>query len=187
MDVYYPCDDEDNGVVDVAWRGPSPITEMYELIGCTLLLKYLTDTSVSPVQKEFVEIDDAYASNVGYSYCKYTVSVLYLAFESVPKSKIPLVKDQLLKVLNDVYKKGIDMKRIRTVVHRRILEALSSLENEPHDTIAHMLFGYSLYGNTKEDVSTCITKLYYLKCPCNNHTFTFEILVGSEDQSDTSS
>ncbi|KAK1127835.1 hypothetical protein K0M31_003327 [Melipona bicolor] len=163
LDVYYPCDDEDNGVVDVAWRGPSPITKMYDLIGCTLLLKYLTDTSVSPVQKEFVEIDDAYASNVGYSYCKYTVSVLYLAFESVPKSKIPLVKDQLLKVLNDVYKKSIDMKRIRTVVHRRILEVLSSLENEPHDTIAHMLFGYALYGNTKEDLDQRTNQIQSLK------------------------
>lgn len=158
--MYYPCDDEDNGVVDVAWRGSSPITNMYELIGCTLLLKYLTDTSVSPLQKEFVEIDDAYASNVGYSYCAYTVSVLYLAFESVPKSKIPLVKDQLLKVLNDVHKKGIDMKRMKTVVHRRILEDLSSLESEPHETIAYMLFGYALYGNTKEDVSTCFWICY---------------------------
>ena len=82
---------------------------MYDLIGCTLLLKYLTDTSVSPVQKEFVEIDDAYASNVGYSYPKYTISELCLEFESVPKLKIPLIKDQLLKVLNDVYEKGIDM------------------------------------------------------------------------------
>ncbi|KAF3427311.1 hypothetical protein E2986_02562 [Frieseomelitta varia] len=163
LDVYYPCDDEDNGIVDVGWRGPSPTTEMYDLIGCTLLLKYLTDTSVSPVQKEFVEIDDAYASNVGYSYCKYTVSVLYLAFESVPKSKIPLVQYQLLKVLNDVYKKGIDMKRIRTVVHRRILEVLSSLENEPHDTIAHMLFGYALYGNTKEDLDQRTNQIQTLK------------------------
>ncbi|XP_071875981.1 uncharacterized protein C05D11.1 [Bombus fervidus] len=163
LDVYYPCDDEDNGVVDVAWRGSSPITNMYELIGCTLLLKYLTDTSVSPLQKEFVEIDDAYASNVGYSYCTYTVSVLYLAFESVPKSKIPLIKDQLLKVLNDVYKKGIDMKRMRTVVHRRILEDLSSLESEPHDTIAYMLFGYALYGNTKEDLDQRTNQVQALK------------------------
>ncbi|XP_050485533.1 uncharacterized protein C05D11.1-like [Bombus huntii] len=163
LDVYYPCDDEDNGVVDVAWRGSSPITNMYELIGCTLLLKYLTDTSVSPLQKEFVEIDDAYASNVSYSYGAYTVSVLYLAFESVPKSKIPLIKDQLLKVLNDVHKKGIDMKRMKTVVHRRILEDLSSLESEPHETIAYMLFGYALYGNTKEDLDQRTNQVQALK------------------------
>lgn len=153
LDVYYPCDDEDNGEVDVAWRGPSAVSKIFDLTGCTLLLKYLTDTSVSPLQKEFVDIDDPYASNVAYSCCEYSVSVLYLAFESVPKSKISLIKDRLQNVLNDVYAKGIDMKRMRTVVHKRILETLKSLENEPHDTIAHMLFGYVLYGNTKEDVS----------------------------------
>ena len=92
VDVYYPCDNEDNGIVNVAWRGSSINNKMYDLIGCTLLLKYLTDTSVSPVQKEFVEIDDAYASNVGYSYPKYTISELCLEFESVPKLKIPLIK-----------------------------------------------------------------------------------------------
>lgn len=153
MDVYYPCDSEDNGVVDIAWRGPSALKEIYDLIGCSLLLKYLTDTSVSPLQKAFVEIDDAYASDVGYSYIQYSVSVLYMAFKGVPRSKIPLVKDQLLNELNDVYKKGIDMKRMRTVIRRRILETLSSLENDPHDTIAHMLFGYAIYGNVKEEVS----------------------------------
>ncbi|XP_017766196.1 PREDICTED: uncharacterized protein C05D11.1-like [Eufriesea mexicana] len=163
LDIYYPCDNEDNGIVDVAWRGPSAITEMYDLIGCTLLLKYLTDTSVSPLQKEFVEIDNAYASNVGYFYSKYTISMLYLEFESVPKSKIPLMKDQLLRVLNDVYEKGIDMKRMRTVVHRRILETLSSLENEPHDAIAHMLFEYALYGNTKEDLDQRTNHIKNLK------------------------
>ncbi|CAK9798548.1 Uncharacterized protein C05D11.1 [Anthophora plagiata] len=163
LDVHYPCDNEDNGVVGVAWRGPSVINELYDVIGCTLLLKYLTDTSISPLQKEFVEIDDAYASNVGYSYFEYSVSVLYLVFESVPRAKISLIKDQLLKVLNDVYKKGIDMKRMKTVVHRHILTIFSSMEVDPHDSIAYMLFGYSLYGNTKEDLEQRTNKIQVLK------------------------
>ncbi|XP_076234685.1 uncharacterized protein C05D11.1 [Calliopsis andreniformis] len=163
LDVYYPCDDEDNGGVDVAWRGPSAVNEIYDLTGCTLLLKYLTDTSVSPLQKDFVDIDDPYASNVAYSCCEYSISILYLAFENVPKPKISLINDHLVKVLNDVYTKGIDMKRMRTVVHKRILETLKDLENEPHDTIAHMLFGYVLYGNTKEDLDQRSNQIRDLK------------------------
>jgi len=34
------------------------------MAACLILLRYLTDTSVSPLQKEFVEIDDPYASEV---------------------------------------------------------------------------------------------------------------------------
>ncbi|XP_017886890.1 uncharacterized protein C05D11.1-like [Ceratina calcarata] len=163
LDVYYPCDDEDNGIVQIAWRGPSAVKEIYDLNGCTLLLKYLSDTSVSPLQKEFVEIDDAYASDVHHTHTEYSVSILYLAFQCVPKSKIPLIKDQLLQVLNNVHKNGINMKRMKTVVHRRILETLSSLENEPHDTIANMLFGYALYGHTKEDLDQRTNQVEDLK------------------------
>ena len=163
LDVYYPCDDEDNGIVDVAWQGPSAVHEIYDLLGCTLLLKYLTDTSVSPLQKELVEIDDPYASDVGYCCCEYSVSLLYLELTSVPKLKISLIKDQLIKTLNDVHAKGIDMKRMKRVVHRRILETLSSLENDPHDTIAYMIFGYALYGNTKEDLDQRSNQIRDLK------------------------
>lgn len=62
--VKYPSDDESNGLVNVAWRGPSAVSELYELNACSMLLKYMTDTSVSPLQREFVEIEDPYASDV---------------------------------------------------------------------------------------------------------------------------
>lgn len=163
LDVYYPCDDENNGVINVGWRGPSGVNEVYNLTGCSLLLKYLTDTSVSPLQKNFVEIEDPYASNVGYTIFEYSTSILYLEFESVPKTKIALVKDQLTKTLNDVYKKGIDMKRMKTVVHKNILELLSELENNPHDVVAYMFIGHVLYGNTKEDLNQRMNQITDLK------------------------
>lgn len=142
-------------MVYIAWRGPSAVNEMYDCLGCTLLAKYLTDTSVSPLQNEFVEKDSPYASNVDYTQYNFSASTLCFMFENVPKDKIPLIKEPLMKVLGDICNNGsgIDMKRMRTVVHRSILEVLSALENEPHDTIAYMLFGHVLYGNTKEDVS----------------------------------
>lgn len=62
--VKYPSDDESNGMAGTAWRGPSAVTEVYSFTACLVLLKYLTDTSVAPLQKEFVEIEDPYASSV---------------------------------------------------------------------------------------------------------------------------
>ncbi|XP_015601715.1 uncharacterized protein C05D11.1 [Cephus cinctus] len=155
LDIHYPCDDEDNGIVNVGWRGPSSVTELYDLIGCSMILKYLTDSSVSPLQKEFVEIDDPYASNVAYSLADNSISLLYLAFESVPKEKIGLVKDRLIKILSDIVTKdnGIDMKRLRTVIYRYTLETLSDLENSPHHSVAYKIIGDALYGNTKDDLS----------------------------------
>lgn len=62
--VKYPSDDESNGMVSVSWRGPSAVTELYSLSACTILLKYLTDFSVAPLQKQFIEIEDPFASSV---------------------------------------------------------------------------------------------------------------------------
>lgn len=151
-DVCYPCDDEDNGMVYVAWRGPSVVSQLYDYLGCSLLLKYLTDTSVSPLQKEFVERDDPYASNVNCALYEFSISALSFEFENVPKIKIPLIKESLMKILNNICDKGIDMKRMKTLIHKSILELLSTLENDPHDTVADIIFGHVLYGNTNEDV-----------------------------------
>ena len=154
VDVYYPCDDEDNGIVIAAWRGPSAVHEFYDLKGCTLLLKYLTDTSVSPLQQEFVEVDDPFANNVAYNLSENSEALFFVEFDNVPNEKIPLIKDRLTKVLKAIAsKENIDMKRMKNVIYRYILENLSSMENNPHDHIAYTLIGDILFGNTKEDVS----------------------------------
>ncbi|XP_043275299.1 uncharacterized protein C05D11.1-like [Venturia canescens] len=158
--VYYPCGEEDNGLVNVGWRGPSAVTELYDLTGCSLLLKYLTDNSVSPLQKEFVEIDDPYASNVAYSLCENSISIIYLMFGGVPMDKISLIKDRLVKIIKDVHgSKGIDMKRMKTVIKRHLLETLGNLETMPQHAVAFMLIGDILYGNTKEDLNQRLNQI----------------------------
>lgn len=141
-------------MVRVAWRGPSAVNQVYDLLGCVVLLKYLTDTSISPLQKEFVEKSDPYASNVCWSLLEFSVSVLYVIFENVPVNKIHLVKESLVKVLSDLccVDNGIDMKRMKTLIHRYSVEILSLLENNPCSVITDSVSGHVLYGNTNDDV-----------------------------------
>ena len=154
-DIFYPCNDEDNGLVYIGWRGPSAISERIDLIGCSLLLKYLTDTSASPLQKEFVEIEDPFASDVRFSLSENSETLLYLMFENVPKPKIPKISSRLINVMKDIAstESKIDMQRMSTVIHRHMLETLSNLESSPHDSVAYMIIGDFLFGNSKEDVS----------------------------------
>jgi hypothetical protein len=76
-------------------------------------------------------------------------------FENVPTKKIDMVKNRLSEVLGAIAvgHEKLDMKRMHTVIHRHILESLSHLESNPHETVAFMIIGDMLYGNTKEDVS----------------------------------
>ena len=56
--IHFPCDEDDNGIVLVGWRGPSCTSEFLQSIALTLLTDYLNDTAVAPLQQHFVEIED---------------------------------------------------------------------------------------------------------------------------------
>ena len=54
----FPCDDDDNGIVLVGWRGPSCTRDFRQSIAVGLLTDYLNDTAVAPLQQHFVENQD---------------------------------------------------------------------------------------------------------------------------------
>lgn len=154
VNVLYPNDDEDNGMVYFGWRGPSAVSEGYSILGCYLLLKYLSDNSVSLLQKAFVEIEDPYASNVEFIIIENSVSTLAITIDGVPTNKIYKVRGVLKELFDNLASNfdQFDMNRMATVIQRHILETLSNFESCPHDSVAYQIMGHFLYGNTKEDV-----------------------------------
>ena len=153
IEVPYPADEEDNGMVHVAWRGPSAAA-LYRMFATMVLMEYLTETSVSPLQARFVESEDPLASSVGYSLIENKESTVYITFSNVPKKKIPVVEKELKKALEDIVS-GVtawDRNRMSTVIKRRISSQMSQVENQPHDAVAFMLIGDMLYGDTSEDM-----------------------------------
>lgn len=91
-------------------------------------------------------------------------SCLYLMFKNVPKDKLPQIKPKLLNLLKSILEKeDIDMKRMKSIINRRKLECLSNVENDPHHTIAFLIIGHMLYGNTKEDLQQRINPLMDLE------------------------
>uniref|UniRef100_A0A2M4A8X6 Putative zn2+-dependent endopeptidase insulinase superfamily protein n=1 Tax=Anopheles triannulatus TaxID=58253 RepID=A0A2M4A8X6_9DIPT len=153
LKVEYPADEEDCGLVNVAWLGPKSTTEYNELTECSVLLRYLTDTCASPIQRDFIENEDPLASSVSYSIIENSVSLLYIGFENVPLGK----EDEIYPKLNELLisfgsgKARLDMTRMTNVIERYRLEALSSVESNPHDDIAFHLIGEMLYGTNNDD------------------------------------
>lgn len=151
--VPYPSDEETHGMVLAAWRGPKA-KEQQLVMALKILLEYLTYTAISPLQRDFVELEEPYCSMVKHSLIENTETVIYLHFQSVPKDKlseiIPRLKQTLEKIASKEEK--IDISRMRTVIKRKILDLLNSVETEPHDTLAFILIGDFLFGETKEDL-----------------------------------
>ncbi|EEB10863.1 conserved hypothetical protein [Pediculus humanus corporis] len=152
--ILYPNDLEDNGIVNIGWRGPSAVHLYYEMSACSTLLRYLTDTSISWLQKEFVEIDDPFASTVTFSLQENSIPVFYMIFENVPLNKLELIRPKLEKSLLNFYESddSLSLPRLKSLIEKQKAETLTSLENQPHDSIAFMIIGDMLHGNTTEDL-----------------------------------
>lgn len=153
LKVLFPSDEEECGLVYIGYLGPKATTEYETLTACYILLKYLCDTSVSPVQQSFIEIDDPFASRVNYNISENSTSLLSFSFENVPLDKIDFIYERLIQLLVDIAngKDKLDESRLRTVFEKYILERLSSLETSPHDDITFHILGDFLYANGNDD------------------------------------
>ncbi|XP_023020385.2 uncharacterized protein C05D11.1 isoform X1 [Leptinotarsa decemlineata] len=158
--IKYPTDEETNGLYCIAYRGASCVKDIYSVTATILLLKYLTEFSVSPLPKALVEIEDPYASKVSYNVSENSETCLYIALEDVPIGKLPEVGSKLREILKKILEdKSIDLEQLRSIINKFKLESLSNLENSPHQTIAFMIIGHMLYGSTEQDLQQRINPL----------------------------
>lgn len=163
--IVYSSDEEDCGLVYIGWRGPRASNETLKLTATNVLLRYLSDTSVSPLHREFIEVDDPYASKISCDIIENAESLLYCQFENVPIKKIDLVFDKLFAVLKGIAsgEEKLDMTRFGNIIERQIMESLSNLENEPHESVSFLAIADSLYGSTKEDFELRLNHIQQLE------------------------
>ncbi|XP_053381490.1 uncharacterized protein C05D11.1-like isoform X2 [Mercenaria mercenaria] len=151
--VKYAADDETHGIVTVAWRGPAA-KDQYTFNSVSLLLDYLTDSAISPLQRDFVEIEEPYCSDVHGNMIENSESSIYIKFDNVFKEKLnaifPRLKDVLQKIGNGSEK--VDMTRMGNLIQRKVLDALASIEDNPHNKMASFLIGDFLFGDSQEDL-----------------------------------
>lgn len=158
MEFQYPCYSCTGAYIRIAWQGPSIVNKFYDYFGFCLISQYLTDTTDGVLQKEFVKEQISYE----YYFHEFSTSALSLMFPNVPGSKVPLVKESVMKVLKHTSDVGIQFRRMKNVIRRYIIKILNDLENNLHNTIATGLFKHMLYGKTVKDV--CYTHDLFISC-----------------------
>ncbi|XP_022082849.1 uncharacterized protein C05D11.1-like [Acanthaster planci] len=174
----FPSDDEANGMVYMAWRAPKA-KDLYAMAALQVLMEYLTDTSVAPLQRDFVEIKNPFCSKVRYSVIEASESCVYIKFDNVPKDKLSDIKDRLFATLEGMAsgKEAVDMERMASVLHRRILECLNHMEERPHDTFAFMGIGDFLYCDTMDELEQRLNQVEnYKKQVKESDSFWKELL-----------
>ncbi|XP_018058136.1 PREDICTED: uncharacterized protein C05D11.1-like [Atta colombica] len=158
VEFQYPCYSCTGAYIRIAWQGPS-INKLYDYFGFCLISQYLTDTTEGVLQKEFAKEQISYE----YYFHEFSTSALSLMFPNVPGSKVPLVKESVMKVLKNTTDVGIELKRMRIIIRRYITKILNDLENNPHNTIANGLFKHMLYGKALKELNHRLNIIHYLK------------------------
>lgn len=153
--VRFPTEDEESGSVLVGFRGPH-CSDRYSLSALSVMLDYLTDTSIAPLQRELVEIPDPFCSDISCDVEEFLETALIIKAENVPFEKLSATKDKIKEVLGNLVdgKEAIDMDRLGVVIHRKILDTKNRFENHPHDTFADAIVGDFLYSSKPEDLQT---------------------------------
>ncbi|XP_015753163.1 PREDICTED: uncharacterized protein C05D11.1-like [Acropora digitifera] len=151
--VKFPTEDEESGSILFGFRGP-PGMDRYNVSAVSVMLDYLSDTSIAPLQRELVEIQDPFCSDISCDVLEFSETSLLLKAANVPFEKLSATKDKIKEVLGNIAdgKEAIDMKRMSVVIHRKILETKDKFEKNPHDTFADIIIGDFLYSSKPEEL-----------------------------------
>ncbi|XP_035211557.1 uncharacterized protein C05D11.1-like [Stegodyphus dumicola] len=160
LEIEYPCDEDEYGLIIAAWRGPGG-NDSFELRCVDLLMDYFTDTSVSPLNRDFVEIEDPLCNQVDFTVVQNAVSCIYLHFSNVPVNRLKELKEKLFGLFQNFAdgKEEFDMDRMRTLIKKRKLYILTQMENNPHDHLASYLIADFLYSTSAEDLAVRVQEI----------------------------
>lgn len=156
--IKFPSEDEETGVVYVAWNGPN-FSDTYARLRLEILLEYLTDSAVSLMQATFVELEEPLASDVSYHSLSYLQTSCILMFDGVPTEKLPSIQTLLFACLKSHLSTGIDMPRMKLIIERYRLQQLETVEADAADFFIRPCLYNFLYGNKNgEQISASFSK-----------------------------
>lgn len=172
--IDFPDEEERMGAVSMAWRGPVHHQHL-DIEALHVLLTYLTDSPVALLQHTMVEVEDPYATSVGFHVLRYRETGYMLMWEGVPVEKMEGVSSFFMDVLRKHVQtqneqSGVDMTRMHLILDRQKLKLLEYLENEPSEFHVRPVIQDFLYG--QRDGSTLMDQFRDLEYLDTLRTFT---------------
>ncbi|GAB6024396.1 hypothetical protein CHUAL_009562 [Chamberlinius hualienensis] len=162
--VEFPSDDEESGLVQIGWRAP-PRDDITSIVALKIMMIYLQDTSISPMQKEFIEIEDPLCSQIDDDDEMFMLGYLAFVFQNVPMHHLDELRQKLFELIQRICsgEMPIDENRLLDVIRRRIWSIYSKLENEPREIITDYLICDFVYGNGTNELEEVINRVRVLE------------------------
>ncbi|GAA94382.1 uncharacterized protein L969DRAFT_105184 [Mixia osmundae IAM 14324] len=145
-EISFPEQDESSGEVLLSWLGP-PRDDFLSEKALDILSTYLSDSPVSPIYRDLVEIEEPLATDLGFYVSDQEKHVLNVYATSVPTEKLNTVKDKVIEVFRRVVESGIDMERMAMLLKRDRIKILSSLEKDASEIFASSVISDFMFGS----------------------------------------
>ncbi|GAA5896610.1 Sdd3p [Sporobolomyces salmoneus] len=143
--VPFPEKDESVGELMMSWIGVLH-NDFLTDNALEVLGQYLTDSAVSPLYKEFVEIEDPACTDISFYSSTADPTVLTVYLSSVPSEQLDTLPKKFKETLARISKEGIDMSRMATVLERQKLSLLNSMETDGADVLSDVVVADAAYG-----------------------------------------
>ncbi|PSS37563.1 hypothetical protein PHLCEN_2v579 [Hermanssonia centrifuga] len=144
--VEFPEKDESVGEIQISWVGPPP-NAFLETKAIDMLGIYLTSSSASPLNKEFVEIESPLCTYIYFEEREAaTRGSLNVYIGSVPTEHLDTFDEKLRCSLQRVVKEGVDMDRMAMLIDRDERQLRSKVESSKGDTFSGNVITDALYG-----------------------------------------
>ncbi|CDR94563.1 METALLOPROTEASE 1-RELATED protein, putative [Babesia bigemina] len=150
--VYFPSDDEELGQFTMAWRGPA-WSDFQEIRALSIMGLYLTQTPISPMEKELVYTRDPFGSGVGFAMDEYKETRLNITVLDVPcGEKMEQIAQKMRDIITSVWESPLDMERLQAIIRRERLSYFRSLETQASNIMIEGIVSYVVYGEKRKDL-----------------------------------
>lgn len=111
----FPTDEEDDGMARMSWRGPPAIVreyplngipyiiffslslssqERYQFTAVAMILEYLSDSPVAPLQARLVEVPEPYCAEISQSVYENSETCVGFSFSGVPTEQLSILENK---------------------------------------------------------------------------------------------
>ncbi|KAI5480305.1 zinc metalloprotease [Pseudohyphozyma bogoriensis] len=143
--VEFPEKDESVGEVMISWIG-CHANDWLTSLAISTLNDYLADSAVSPLYKEFVEIDEPLCTDISFMASNENPQILTTSLSSVPAEHLKTLPEKFKACLAALAKGEIDMKRMESTLERQRLHLLDSIETDAAEVLCQSILGDALFG-----------------------------------------
>ncbi|KAK6038441.1 peptidase M16 inactive domain protein [Cooperia oncophora] len=162
--VVCPSDDESRGSVEISWFGHPP-TDFKQKVAFDVLFDYMSNTPVSPLQREFVLIEKPLASQVSFHVTEQTTCLIQLSFSGVPTERLEEVSKKFMEkvVKEHLEDSAWDMERMGFLIGQSVKNELKKMEKHPATQLFGHMIGHQLYDENDDQLKTRMDELELIR------------------------